>query len=818
LKPDLGAVVGLDRFLSEIQVTANLQHPNLLPLFDSGTAGDLLFYVMPFVEGESLRAKLEREKQLPIDEAVRIATTIAEALDYAHAQGVIHRDLKPENILVHAGQPVIADFGIALALSNAGGNRITQTGISLGTPQYMSPEQAMGDRYIDRRTDIYSLGAITYEMLTGEAPHTGATAQAVIARVLTEKPRSARVTRPNVPVHVDAAVLRALEKLAPDRFATARAFGEGLTGARATVPAAPGSARSPVTAGVVLLTGAVVAVALIAIFLTPRIRRPENSTNVHARTALSFQIPEGQQLALGNPSTLELSPDGTRLAYIADQGPGRRIYVRELANFDVRPIAGTDGASSLFFAPDGAHIGFYADGALRRVATAGGIATRIVDVPSSPVGASWGDDGTILYALGDSSGLWRVSADGGAPTRIPLILDTAWARNTPELPSPTNVRVLWPYHLPRKGLALVVPGFGTSIGVIELNTGRFRPLVAGNRAYYIPSGHIVFYSGPEQVSVVPFDLDRLEITGPVVPVVDDVLRPAGSEGRFTVSRNGTLAYARGGFRRRIELVDRFGRGTAIAVEPRGYRFPAVSPDGRLLAVTVDPQPPETWLIDLQSGRAQPVSTGGYHITPVWRRDGKRLAFFTNPGIAWIPWPEGGTPRAIGVNGSGGLGVTDWPVADKMLGTLRGDVFLLDVATGALTTWLESSAVEDQPRASPDGEWVAYESEVSGVTEIYVRRYSGAPPEILVSNGGGTEPVWSSSGSEIFYRNGNTIFSVPVKTRPRFEVLGAPKMLFSGDYDFSNPRNWDVMPDGRLVMIRSSPGVRREIRILSGWLK
>ena len=188
LNPELGAVLGVERFLAEIKVTANLQHPNLLPLFDSGEADGLLFYVMPYVEGESLRARLEREKQLPVDEAVRIAVAVANALDYAHSHGVIHRDLKPENILLQAGQPVVADFGIALAVSNAGGKRITQTGLSLGTPQYMSPEQATGDRVIDGRSDIYSLGAVTYEMLTGEPPHTGSTAQAIIARLLTDKP------------------------------------------------------------------------------------------------------------------------------------------------------------------------------------------------------------------------------------------------------------------------------------------------------------------------------------------------------------------------------------------------------------------------------------------------------------------------------------------------------------------------------------------------------------------------------------------------------------------------------------------------------
>src|SRR5438477_816222 len=212
LNAELGAVLGVERFLSEIRVTANLQHPNLLPLFDSGEADGLLFYVMPFIDGESLRAKLAREKQLPIDDALRIANAVASALDYAHRHGVIHRDLKPENILLLEGQPMVADFGIALAVSNAGGNRITQTGLSLGTPQYMSPEQATGDRVIDGRTDIYSLGAVLYEMLTGEPPHSGTTAQAIIARVLTDRPRPLRSSRSSVPERIEWVVEHALEK------------------------------------------------------------------------------------------------------------------------------------------------------------------------------------------------------------------------------------------------------------------------------------------------------------------------------------------------------------------------------------------------------------------------------------------------------------------------------------------------------------------------------------------------------------------------------------------------------------------------------
>ncbi len=228
LRPELAAVLGAERFLAEIRVTAKLQHPNLLPLFDSGEADGFLYYVMPFVEGETLRARLLRERQLPVDETVRLVTLLANALDYAHAQGVIHRDLKPENILLQAGQPVIADFGIALAVAHAGGSRVTETGLSLGTPHYMSPEQAAGDRELDAKSDQYALGAVAYEMLTGEPPHTGPTAQAIIARLMTEKPRSVRATRPGVPVAMDLAIGRALAKPPADRFPTCGAVARAL--------------------------------------------------------------------------------------------------------------------------------------------------------------------------------------------------------------------------------------------------------------------------------------------------------------------------------------------------------------------------------------------------------------------------------------------------------------------------------------------------------------------------------------------------------------------------------------------------------------
>src|SRR3954468_5913500 len=229
LRPELSAVIGAERFLSEIKTTANLQHPHILPLHDSGEADSFLFYVMPFVEGESLRDRLTREKQLPIGDAVRIATEVAGALDYAHRHGVIHRDIKPENILLHDGSALVADFGIALAASKAGGTRITETGMSVGTPHYMSPEQAMGEREITARSDIYALGAVTYEMLIGEPPFSGPTAQAIVAKVLTEEPRPPTPPRGSIPAEVEETVLTALEKLPADRFGSAHEFAVSLT-------------------------------------------------------------------------------------------------------------------------------------------------------------------------------------------------------------------------------------------------------------------------------------------------------------------------------------------------------------------------------------------------------------------------------------------------------------------------------------------------------------------------------------------------------------------------------------------------------------
>src|SRR5262245_39477542 len=360
LHPDLGAALGSERFLSEIRTTARLQHPHVLPLLDSGEADGLLYYVMPLVTGETLRHRLEREKQLPIDDAVAIAREVADALGYAHGLGVIHRDIKPENILLRDGHALVADFGIALAVQTAGGTRMTQTGLSLGTPQYMSPEQAMGERTIDGRSDVYALGAVTYEMLAGEPPFTGPNVQAIVARLLAEEPRSLTVQRRAVPGGVERAVMRALEKLPADRYARAADFaaalladGPGPVRPRGRRPGRPSARTWPVVAG---------GTALLAAGVGPGRVPPTPKGVTEPTRQLAIGLPDSIRVAFrgsldapGGQGSVTISGDGRRIAWIGTtpRATDAQLFVRDLSSYTIRAVPGTAGAFAPFLSRDG---------------------------------------------------------------------------------------------------------------------------------------------------------------------------------------------------------------------------------------------------------------------------------------------------------------------------------------------------------------------------------------------------------------------------------------------------------------------------------
>ena len=417
LKPELAAVVGGERFLSEIETTAKLTHPHILPLHDSGEADGSLFFVTPLIEGDTLRDKIDREKQLGVDEALAITTKVASSLDYAHKHGVVHRDIKPGNILLSPeGEPTVADFGIALAVAQAGGGRVTETGLSVGTPHYMSPEQATGDRDVDPRTDVYALGSVLYEMLTGDPPYQGSTAQAVLGQIITGDSVSATKKRASIPLNVDAAIRKALEKLPADRFSAAQEFAKALDdlgfrhGEEAAASALVGRGQ---------WTPAAMALGVLALVSTLALGwsllRPAPSQPV---IRFSLDLPEDLQRGTGGGVNLDISPDGSRIVFRAGRGSQSQLWQRPLDQLSLTPVSGTENAFSPRFSPDGTSLAFTVNGGLTTVSLTGAPPLTVVtDSVASNLGIAWGQDGR-LYFVKPGMGIWSVAANGGEQEEV----------------------------------------------------------------------------------------------------------------------------------------------------------------------------------------------------------------------------------------------------------------------------------------------------------------------------------------------------------------------------------------------------------------
>ena len=806
LRPELLAVLGKERFLSEIRVTAHLQHPHLLPLFDSGEADGFLYYVMPFAEGETLRARLERERQLPIDDALRIAAAVASALDYAHRHGVIHRDLKPENILMQGGEPVVSDFGIALALSHAAGERITQSGISLGTPQYMSPEQATGDRQIDARTDIYSLGCVLYEMLTGDPPHTASTVHGIVAKVLTDKPRSVRATRPAVPPHVESAIERALEKLPADRWASAADFCDALrarrigSGKAVVVSSDPRAAPSR---RALVLGAAAGLVALAAIAGAWRWLRPQAPPAPTVRFVLA--LPEGQRVRDATGTTLALSRDGTRLAYVGRAGGGRRLYVRQLDQLEARPLPGTEEAASPFFSPDGQWVAFFSeDSKLKKVALAGGAPIDLAVAPAIR-GGSWGDDDNIIFAAGD--GLLRVSSNGGP-------VDTL---TRPNSISGGALLHSWPEVLPGGDavafMATTAGVHNARLGVLSLRGTPSTPkyfdqpclgprLVENDRLLCpLPVGNVV---------AIPFDLGRLEITGRPQTVLYDAIVKGGGAALVAIARNGTVAYLKRTAQRQLMLLDQSGREVSFLVGNQNLEYPRFSPDGRSLAVQSGiPGSTDIWIYPLPNGPIRRLTFGGTNQFPEWSSDGTRVIFSSDAGNGFdLYWQraDGSAPAeplliAPGDQSQAVMAPNGDIIARSGSGNGR-DLITFRAGDTAVTRLTATPGVpESSPRVSPDGKWLAYFANETGRFEVYVKRLQGEG-RWPISLDGGTNPLWSRDGRVLYYWHGTQFITAPIATSQTINVLDR-RVLFERNPAQGGHTPYEVAPDNKhFVMLRS----------------
>jgi len=817
LKPELAAVVGGERFLAEIQTTANLQHPNILPLFDSGEADGFLYYVMPYVEGESLRERLDRERQLPVDEALRIAIDVAGALDHAHRRGVIHRDIKPANILLQDDRPLIADFGIALAVSAAGSGRLTETGLSLGTPYYMSPEQATADRDPGPRSDVYSLGCVLYEMLTGEPPFTGSSAQAILGKIVTSEAAPPSSLRSTVPPHIDGAVLTSLAKLPADRFSSAAKMAEVMADptARLVVGAAvrhtggPG----PLRVSERLVWATAVLASLMAVVLM-RFGAGEGASDGEA-IRLTIQLPDSVPMAFIGAATLgngrkafSVSEDGRELVYAGMKDGVARLYLRPLDSYEIRELPGTEGAYGPFFSPNGRWVGFFVGNQLRKVRVDGGEPVTIAEASNSE-GADWSEDGRIVFADGEGVGI-KVVSDQGGPA------DNLSAR----VHGPA--RFHWPQWLP--GATQILSG---SL-IIDVETGAVQSTGGfGDHARYLPTGHLVEMQFGN-LHAARFDLASGVVSSVLAPVLGGVRQEMAGQGQWDVIEDGTLFYAEGlgSSEGAFTWVQADGTRMRLGLPERERGTFELSPDGRRLAtLEVDPTGSHVWVYDLADGRARQITVEPGAVNPLnWSPDGREVLFHRRRGVdrkayarsvdAGIPerellpdqahvwtvygWSRDGSSYGVELDDPRGLGVFLSP---------DGDVRRINSDSTAWGLVI-----------SPTGDAVAYTSEATGEYHNFLEPFPPTGQRIQISvEGGAEEPRWSEDGRRIYYRNGRRVLAADVTLSPTLSV-SRPVVLFEGDFANVGGRSYDVAADGRVLIIEDPVVTTTTIHVVQGWLR
>ena len=798
LKPELAAVVGAERFLAEIETTANLQHPHILPLFDSGEADSFLFYVMPYVEGESLRDRLHRDIQLPVDEAVRIATAVSNALQAAHDRGVIHRDIKPANILLSGGEPLVADFGIALAVGAAGGGRLTETGLSLGTPFYMSPEQASADREPSAASDVYSLACVLYEMLVGEPPYTGSSAQAVLAKILTDEAPAPTRARSTIPANVDATIRKALEKLPADRFTDARAFSRALAD-----PAFRHGEEADSFSGVATArwNGLTAALAATTLLMTIGF-----GWAVMALTGTDVPVPARFDVTPRNPRAsvargvgFSMSADGTYFVYVGEApGGGTQLWRRSLANLDPEPIPGTEGAIEPALSQDGRVVAFSADGVIQTLSLSGGLPVPIGEGRDP----AWGPDGVLYFERGQI--IHRAPGDGDPPRAWTTLVD--------------GEQIL-PSVLPRgRGMLLTIRRSITDesrIAVVGPDGGEPREILSGTMARYAASGHVVYTTSDGTLLAAPFDLSRME-AGPPVALVRGVRILGNSDTQFALSEGGALLYQLAATAAAEELVWVDRNGVAESVDPTRtgeFSFPSLSPDGTRVAFAREG---DLWVQPLDGAPPVRLTFEGEHLShPTWTPDGDSVSLDSGTEL-WTRRADGGGQPVLTATHERGVVAPKWSPDGTWLIyrtnlNLRGRGDILAIRPGQDSVSRELVATEFHelsPAISPDGRWLAFTSDETGEHEVYVVPFPNTGDgKWAVSDAGGFTPMWSHSGDELFYRGQGGMMAVQVEGGATFRA-GASRMLFlTGDFALGELHpQYDVAPDdSRFLMIRQTGG-------------
>jgi eukaryotic-like serine/threonine-protein kinase len=847
----------LARFQREAEVLAALNHPNIAAIYGLERTPDFTALVMELVEGDDLSERIAKGA-IPLDEALPIAKQIADALEAAHEQGIIHRDLKPANIKVRSdGTVKVLDFGLAKATEAASGTSldfthsptltspamVTGVGVILGTAAYMAPEQAHG-RSADRRADIWSFGTVLYEMLTGELAFKGESVSDTLASVLKLEPPWDRLPAAT-PAVVRSLLRRCLTKDPKQRLQAigeARIAIDNVPGANSEYVVKPMSLSSPSRFGVLgwvatAVTAGVATAVIAGVALWGWSRSAVQKPLTVIRLATTFPTAH-------LPGTIALSRDGSRLAFAG--GPRQQIYVRMIDQFDARPLPGTEGAVFLCFSPDGEWISYIAGSRpgqqLKRIAVAGGPVQTLTDAVSQigPPVQNWGADDNILFST--NGVLTRIRSGGGTPETVATPDYTKGEQfyaGAQLLPSDHGILV-----------TIHRGGGNTDDNVIVVLNPRTKEkkvvLEHAGIAQYVSTGpvstagHLVYYD-PRTASLlaVPFDADRLAVRGSPVPVVDAVRSTVGPFGDFSISDSGTLVYVPGTAKGRtastLVWVDRAGTEQQLGAPPRAYgsnlTAPRLSPDGHRIAVTIAGDSDDVWVYDQDRGTLERVTSEGNSRGPVWTPDGKRLVYERSPGadsaVLSVPVDSSAAPSVIATqNKASILPSSISPDGRLMLGFFPIDkgLWVLDLVEGApggpkLRPFLDSKFAKFNPSFSPDGKWVAYRSDETGRSEIYVTPYPGPGGRFQISTDGGQFPRWAGDGRELFYRNqaDDKMMAVEIQTEPTFRA-GKPTVLFERRYG----NGYDVSPDGkRFLMVKPAGGEQAptdQLNVVLNWFE
>jgi len=821
-----------DRFEREARAIAALNHPHICQIYDVGAD----YLVMELIDGRPLAGPL------PVDQALKYAIEICDALDAAHRKGITHRDLKPANLLVTKTGIKLLDFGVAkisptarpddatLSMAITGKNEI------VGTLYYMSPEQLQAQangQEIDARSDIFSFGLVLYEMLTGKRAFEGSSAASVIAGIM-ERP--APSIAGIAPPALDRVLRKCLAKSPDDRWQSARDLRdelEWIAGPPVETHIKPASARSSRT--LFLLGSALIAMLVLGLWT---FRRSGGATSAPGGVTRLLMALNPAEALLGPPeinqqerpsrTALVWTPDGQALIFSGIRAGIQQLFLRRIDQLEATPINGTEGAVAPFVSPDGHWIGFWAHGELKKVPAAGGppvsiCKSRIISA------ATWGDGDTIFFNQGEDingqEGIWRVSASGGAAVSVA---------------SPDTAKGAYSYRLPQ-----VLPGGKTllftvtraaqfmgngQIAALSLETGKQKIITDGADARYVAPGYLVFMR-MGALFAAPFDPRKAALTGEAEGILDGVMQSAQGPtydtdigaGQFSVSSTGSLAYVPGGVfsedLRSLVWVDRGGAVTPIDMPPRVYWAPRLSRDGRRLAVYSRGAEGRVWIHDFSSGATTPLTDpGGTSDFPVWGPDDHHVTFAQdNPSNLFWREDDAGSPVARLATSTDAQAPNAWSPDGAHLAITQTDprmgshIWVLSFKDGhsTLNPWLTSPFQETCADFSPDGRWLAYTSNESGRNEVYVAPYPGPGSRYPVSNKGGECPAWSRDGHEISYwvESGSspvqgTMMAAAVSYKSG-EFAAAPRKLFEGDFWLTFPgRGYDVSADGRrFVMVQ-----------------